>query len=84
MYSRYSLGSFGLVKGRKNPPVLKTSLLGRKVYGKGPEVEAKMQKVFQAKTDGWESPQHEDVRSFGFSIRLFLNSLGLSIHSLFL
>ena len=54
------------------------------MYGEGPEVEAKMQKVFKAKTYNWESTQYEDVRGFGCSIRLLFNSLSLSIHSLFL
>lgn len=70
------------VKGKKHSlfPSRKESV----VYGEGPEVEAKMQKVFKAKTYNWESTQYEDVRGFGCSIRLLFNSLSLSIHSLFL
>lgn len=45
------------------------------VYGEILELEAKMQTIFQVKTYSWESTQYEDVRGFGFSIRLFFNSL---------
>lgn len=58
-------------------PSRKKSVVYREVL----EAEAKMQKVFQAKTYSWESTQYEDVRGFVFFIRLFFNSLGLSIHS---
>lgn len=53
------------------------------MYGEILELEAKMQKIFQVKTYSWESTQYEDVRGFGFSIRLLFNSLALSIHSSF-
>lgn len=71
-------------KGKKHS--LFSSFPSRKesvVYGETLELEAKMQKIFQVKTLSWESTQYEDVRSFGFSISLFFNSLVLTIHSSF-
>lgn len=65
-------------KGKKHS--LFSSFPSRKesvVYGEILELEAKMQ-IFQVKTYSWESTQYENVRGFGFSIRLFFNSLALS------
>lgn len=45
-----------------------------------PEIEAQMWKVFQPKKYSRESTQNEDVRGFGFYLRLFFDSLGLSSH----